>query len=128
VPGDAAGVRIGAAVAPGETLKLPPDLDRPLVEIDVLPSQSERLALAQSKRETDRPADTVTAALRSAEDAPGLVLTERLDLDLSGRGSVNKRGDVTSFPRRSATLSMRDRIRCVFRTLDGAFPAADIVA
>lgn len=51
----AAGMRVGAAVAPGEPLKLPPDGQSPRVKIDVLPPESKRLALTQSQAEGDTP-------------------------------------------------------------------------
>lgn len=41
----AAPMRVGAPMAPGETLELPPHLDDFLVEVDVLPPQSEHLTL-----------------------------------------------------------------------------------
>ena len=96
VPVLTAPVRVGAAVAPGVALELPPHLDRPLVEVDVLPPQAERLALAQSERQADGPADAVAAALGGAEDSACLVLGEGFDLDFADGGSVDQRGDVPS--------------------------------
>lgn len=47
---------VAAAVPVSGPLELPADLDHACVEVDVLPSAAERLALADAEREGDRPA------------------------------------------------------------------------
>jgi hypothetical protein len=56
----ATGMRVGAAMPPGEPLKLPADGQRPTIKIDVLPPEPKRLALTQSQTEGDAPPGAVS--------------------------------------------------------------------
>nr|WP_246159576.1 hypothetical protein [Nocardioides antri] len=53
-----------------------------LVQVDVLPQQSQRLALPHAERERDRPARWLERGLRGLEDAAALLDRERLHLDV----------------------------------------------
>ena len=89
-----AGLRVIAAVTPGQALELPPDGDRALVEVNVLPPQAERFSLAQPKGQGHAPAGAVAAVGGERDDLLGFFQGQRLDFGLARRRWVNERGNV----------------------------------
>ena len=77
---------IGAAVLPGEALKLPADGQCSGVQIDVLPPKTKGFTLAQPKCEGDTPAGAVSPRCDQPDDAQRLVKGQRFDFVVTGRG------------------------------------------
>src|SRR5215472_2884273 len=85
---------IGAAVLPGEALKLPADSQRSGVQIDVLPPKTKGFTLAQPKCEGDTPAGAVSPRCNQPDDAQRLVKGQRFDFVVTGGGGINEGGYV----------------------------------
>ena len=67
-------------MAPGASLHGTSHAQDTGAEVDVLPHQPERLALAQPERQRDRPAGAVQPSPRRLQDGPALVRGQWLDL------------------------------------------------
>jgi hypothetical protein len=84
----AASMRVGTAVPPGKTLKLPTDGQRTRVEIDVLPPEPKRLTLTKSQGQGDAPPSAVSLRRSQPDDAERFIESQRLNLVLAGSGRV----------------------------------------
>ena len=79
---------------PGKALELPADGQCPGVEIDVLPPESERLALPEPQGQGDAPPGTITPRCSQPADAQRFIEGQWLNLIVAGRRGVNKSGDI----------------------------------
>jgi hypothetical protein len=73
-------------VWPRGPLQRSPDAQGSGFEVDVLPLQPERLALAQTHQQRELPSDPVATACRRFQDRTGLCKRQRVDL--SGIGPI----------------------------------------
>jgi hypothetical protein len=89
-----ADIGIGAAVLPGETLKLPADGQCFGLQIDVLPPKTKGFTLAQPECEGDTPPGAVSLRCSQPDDAQSLIKGQRFDFVVASGGGVNKGGDV----------------------------------
>jgi hypothetical protein len=80
VPLLTARVRIGASVAPLDTLNLEPGADDASVQVHIRPAEPESLALADTQGKSDRPSGTVPLGRGQMQDAARLLTGQRLDL------------------------------------------------
>lgn len=89
-----AGVRVGAAVPPGEALELPLGAEQLGFQVDVRPAQSEGLALLEAYADTDDPAHEAGSLCRGFQEGFRFLSGEGVGLGLVHAGRVYERGDV----------------------------------
>lgn len=120
----AAAVRVGAAMPPAKALKLPADHQRPPVEVDVLPAQTESFTLPQPKGQGHAPPGAIASGRSESDEPSRFIEGQRLDLVVAGGRGVNQGGDVASdIPALQRNLERADRMRCIWRTVAGARPS-----
>jgi len=91
-----ASTRVGAAMLPGQPLKLPADGQCSNVKIDVLPLKSKHLALPQSQSQGNAPSSAVPPCSGESEYPQRFIEGQGLEFILAGRWGINESCDVAA--------------------------------